>query len=196
MKKGFILICGACLTLCVSCGGSSDDDSSGGAGGAGGTKASTSVQFEDLFPADNQVSGWVEDTESGASGVEIAKTDQQAVDLIDGSADPFIEHGFAQFGREYYKKSDSKLELQVWQMDSAKVAGELYTDLTTKNAVYLSIQWNDVAIGEQGRIANTGASWWVNARKGAYYVEAKINPATDDTKSDVQDFAKKVISKL
>ena len=198
MKQGFILICGAVFALGMSCDDQSDSgkSGSGGSGGAGGTTGSKSIKFEDLFPVANQVSGWVEDSESGASGIEIAKSDQEAVDLIDGSADPFVAHGFELFGREHYKNDTSKLELQVWKMDSAKIAGELFSDLTATNAVYKSIQWNDLAIGQKGRVANTGASWWVNAFSGAYYVEAKINPATDQSKSDAQDFAKAVISKL
>ena len=161
-----------------------------------GDDDSAPVPFDQLFPANDEISGYIENTSFGNAGVEVAADGDEAIALIDGSADPFIAAGFIEFGIEYYKNGDSELRLDIWQMNNAQVARTLYSDLTSTNAVYMSQIWTDLDIGQEGRIADTGAYSWVNARSGSYYIEAKINQVTDQGRADAQAFAEAVISKL
>jgi hypothetical protein len=52
---------------------------------------------------------------------------------------------------------------------------------------------------DEARIANTGTDWWINIRKGAYYLSLDITPAyQDDTvgRKAVIDFGEAVAAKL
>jgi hypothetical protein len=144
----------------------------------GGTTTKT---FEELFPTENEVAGFTVDSSKG--GLKVARTVAAVQGLIDGDADPFTTPTvlFAAFGRQYYKVGDKSVELRIWQMKDAATAQSIYTDLLD-DPLYTSTTWTDTPIGEAGRIDNTGSRWWVNARKGAFYVEVSINaPASDQT---------------
>ena len=58
--------------------------------------------IEELFPADNEVGSWVEDTSTGTAGVEVARTYDEAWELVDGDADSFEEvvDNISQLGEE------------------------------------------------------------------------------------------------
>jgi len=154
------------------------------------------VAIESLFPADNEVGTWVEDTSVGASGVEVASTPAEAEALIDGDAEPFTAHGFSKFAIEHYVDGTPQLELRVWEMPDAAGATEIYDYLVANDSIYMASSWEDVSIGAAGRASNTGASWWVNARSGAYYIEAKINDTSNGARTDAQAFASAVIGHL
>ena len=211
MNHLLILLLSAVLTFAVGCGNdNSDGNENGPENGSedgpdgesedgpenGSEDGPTEKSFDQLFPADNEIGDWVENTDTGDPGVEVAKSDDEAVALIDGSAEPFIEHGFITFGVEYYASQGMMLELRIWQMDNAAIARELYSDLTDNKSIYMAQPWTDIDVGQQGRVADTGASIWVNARSGSYYVESKIDQVTDEASNDAQAFAKAVIAKL
>ena len=154
------------------------------------------VEIDELFPADNEIGSWVEDTTVGAAGVEIADSPTEAEAIIDGDAEPFTAHDFARFAIQNYTNGSEKLELRVWQMADAAAATAIYDYLPANNSIYMASSWEDVSIGEAGRASNTGASWWINARTGAFYVEAKINAVSDAARADAEAFARAVVGKV
>jgi len=175
-----------CSVLSAAAGCSGDDDSDSGP-----------VPFDQLFPADNELGSWAEDQSTGNLGVDLAYSDQEAVDLINGSADPFVKYGFASLGIEHYASGDATLELRIWEMDNASVAGALYTDLASDDAIYASQSWEVLdGLGQEARIADTGASLWVNVRSGAHIVESKINQVDEQARDDALVFVSVVLAKL
>jgi len=171
LRISTILFTTLALALAAGCGGGDDDQP---------------IAIESLFPADNEVGSFVEDTSAGAAGVEVAETSAEIEALIDGDAVPFDDAGFLVFGRQQYTDGGSyQVEVRVYEMPSATVAAQLYTDLVVERDLYSTNTWSDLAIGEASRIANTnGTSFWLNVQKGAYYFEVRINQATiDDTVS-------------
>lgn len=133
--------------------------------------------IETLFPANNAVGTWKEDTSQGAAGVETANTDADVYAVINGDADKFTQVGFASWAREFYTDGTSILELRIWQMRDTTGTKTIYDGVieaggTLEDARYSGSTWNPVSIGEAGRVADTGSSWWINARKSVYMVEA------------------------
>jgi len=150
-------------------------------GACGGDSTTGGKTFEEQFPTDNQVAGMTIDTSAG--GLKLALTTKAVQDLIDGAADPFTTAGFTEFGWQHYKVGGYAVDLQLWQMKDVATGQSIYASLLT-NSLYSSATWTDVSsIGDGARIANTGTTWWVNAKKGAFHVQAKINQlsATDQT---------------
>ncbi len=193
MKRLPIIVLCTLLSVALGCGG--DDDNTDTNADAGSTTGP--VTFEQLFPADDEVAGWMEDTSQGGAGVDLANSDQEAIDMINGSADPFVEAGFVSLGIEYYASGDATLELRVWEMNNASVARELFGFLATDDAIYSVPSWEALdGVGQEARIANTGASFWVNARSGAHIVESKINQVDEQGREDAEAFATVVIAKL
>jgi len=176
----------ALVAFAPACGGGGDDDD-------------TPPSIDTFFPADNDVSGWVEDTSVGAAGVEVADTDDEAWALIDGDNEPFHAHGFVVFARQNYVNGSYTLEARIWDMGTASAEETLYSALLTEAATYSAQSWEDLTLGDESRIADTGAYWWVNARKGAYHVEVKINQTTaSDTTSrgHAETFASAILSRI
>jgi len=197
MKRLPVVLLCTLLSTALGCGG--DDDSGGANANAEGgyTSDSDQITFDQLFPADDEVAGWAEDPSQGSAGVELANSDQEAIDMINGAADPFVEHGFIRLGIEHYASGDATLELRIWKMNNASVARQLYSYLASDDAVYAVVAWEDLdGMGQEARIADTGAAIWVNARSGAHLVESKINQVDDQARTDVQAFAIAVLSKL
>jgi len=156
----------------------------------------TPVEIDELFPGNNELGAWIEDTSVGGAGVEVANTPNEAEALINGDADPFTSHDFAKFARQNYIDGTRQLELRIWQMPTAAGATEIYDFLVANNSIYMASSWENVAIGAAGRASNTGASWWVNARSGAFYVESKINDITPEGRADAEAFVSAVIANM
>lgn len=152
--------------------------------------------IDSLFVANNEIGTWVEDTSVGTAGVETARTRDAVYALINGDAEPFIAKGFIAFARERYRKDSYTADLRVWQMKDATVAKDTYDSLVVDAAAYKSNNWTAVTIGDAGRIADTGSTWWVNARKGAYVIEVKAQPKDSTTEADAQAFATAVAGKI
>ena len=45
-------------------------------------------------------------------------------------------------------------------------------------------------------MADTGSSWWFNARKGAFIIELKITPKNAATTTGIEAFAKAIVAKI
>ncbi|MFH0901871.1 MAG: hypothetical protein V2A73_14670 [Pseudomonadota bacterium] len=151
-----------------------------GCGNSGGE-----VSIDELFPENNELAGWIEDTSVGFAGVEVYTSSAAAEEQIDGDVEPFEDHSFRVFARQHYVKDALKVELRLWKMPDAATAEELYDDLLVNDAKYSAYSWTDIQVGEAGRVANRASLfWWVNARKGLHYTEATINqPQPDDQAS-------------
>lgn len=157
-----------------------------------------SASIQSFFPADNEVSSWVEDQSTGQPGVEIYRTKAAAEAVIDGDVEPFAAHDFVAFARQHYVKDSYHLELRIWQMQDAAACTTLYDDLAASESLY-QYPWESVTAGAGGRIASTGVFWWVNAHAGAYYVEAKVNqvsPPDQTARDEVVAFAQAVVAKI
>ncbi|HEY3352397.1 MAG TPA: hypothetical protein VGQ83_04045 [Polyangia bacterium] len=168
--------------LAVSCG---SESSSGG--------------VASFFPADNEVAGWTEDTTLGQPGVEVFATKATAEGVIDGDVEPFAAVGFTSFARNYYVNAAYKIELRVWDMGTATKNTALYDDLVASDPLYSANTWEAQSIGDAGRIADLGSNWWVNARKGQYYVEVKINQTSSGdaaARADGIAFLTAVVAKI
>jgi len=152
--------------------------------------------IDSFFPKDNEVGTWVEDSSVGKAGVEVATTSKETTDLVDGAADPFIEKGMVGFAWQSYVKDTYKLDLRVWQFKSAAAAKEAYDWLFTNASLYKASTWSDLAVGDAGKVADTGGSWWLSARKGAYIIEAKILPKDATSRTDVEAIGTAVAGKI
>ncbi len=157
--------------------------------------------IETLFPANNAVGAFVEDTAIGAAGVETATDDAGVVALINGGAGPFLQRDYDAFAIEHYTDSTFDLELRVWQLASSAVATDLYTGLLTESSTHQASTWTDASLGDAGRIADTGATFWFNVRKGPYLLEQTIaydsGAVVDDPcKTAGQTFINAVLAKI
>jgi len=184
LSTPFVTLILALALAAPACGGGGDDDA---------------PTIDSFFPADNEISGWVEDTAVGGAGVDVANNEAEAVALINGDAEPFQAHGFVQFAWQHYVNDSYNLEVRIWGMGTATVAQTLYTDLLTDAATYSAQSWENLTLGADSRIADTGASWWINVLAGAYHVEVKINQtAANDTTSrgHAEAFATEIVSRI
>ncbi|MFH1809478.1 MAG: hypothetical protein ABIJ09_12085 [Pseudomonadota bacterium] len=148
------------------------------------------IAIESLFPKNNEVGSWVEDTTKGQAGVQVASNYTEAWQAVDGDAESF-EQGMVAFGWEFYTNTTHTLELRVWQLKDAATCTSVYDSLVVDDPLYTSNTWTDVSsLGAAGRVADTGTQWWHNSRKAAYHIETKTmaNDATG------QDEAEKIIN--
>lgn len=152
--------------------------------------------LEELFPANNEVGAWTEDTSSGAAGVETAKTTDEVFALINGDAQAFVDRGFVAFGRERYTDGTHLIDLRVWQLKSSTAAMATYDALVLDAPTYKANTWTELTVGHGGRIADTGSTWWVNAHDGVYIIEVKAQPKDDTSRADAEAFAKAVADKI
>jgi hypothetical protein len=198
-------------TALFSCGGGSDNGA-GGSGGGGGGGAGGGGDPLATIPASGEVSGWeVDPALPTANGPLTATTMKGAVDLVDGGADSWYSEAFApdMFIWQNYKNGTVNpadpytLKLYVLQLPSAAQATTLYdTMVGGGHSLYTATnQWEDTspAIGDMGRITNSGTDWWINFRKGVYYCEVRLTYAekTDLVgKQQTIDFATAVAAKM
>ena len=152
--------------------------------------------IDSFFPKDNEVGAWVEDTSIGKAGVEVTTTAKETTDLVDGSAEPFITEGMVGFGWQSYVNGTYKLDLRVWRFKSAAASQTAFDWLFLNASLYKAATWTELAVGDAGKIADTGGSWWVSARKGAYIIEAKVVPKDATSRADVETIATTVAGKI
>jgi hypothetical protein len=162
----------------------------------------TAVDIATLFPANNEIGSWSEDStavgDSGAnpSGVEVAETSQEAVDMINGDADVFDNHRFLALGREFYTTGSAKLELRIWRFADAEDATSLYEGLPSEDSRY-DISWNTASFGDAARMVDTGVSYWYNVRTGAYFLEIMgLAPNDAATQTAGEAFLSGVLDKI
>jgi hypothetical protein len=129
-----------------------------------------------LFPADSEVPGWRVDKSRSPTGVATYFTTQDAEVAIDGDTAPFTAQGFTELAREFYQKAGYRLELRVWLMKDTAGAASIFSNLLLTPS-YAAILWSSQAIGDSGRSGNSGTQWYVDSRKLAYFVEARIWPS-------------------
>ncbi|MBI3180282.1 MAG: hypothetical protein HYZ27_11515 [Deltaproteobacteria bacterium] len=159
----------------------------------------SATTIESLVPASGEVSGWNEDPATGAPGVEVGKTHAEVEAKIDGDMEPFAAKSFVALARQHYAKDGYQLELRIWQMKDEATATALYSDLATTVSLYSALSWSNVSVGDAGRVADSGTTWWVNTRKKAYHVEARVSQksvADATSRADVEAFAKAVVAKI
>ncbi len=165
----------------------------------GGADSPAETAIESLVPASGEVSGWTEDSSTGSQGVEIGKTHAEVEAKIDGDMEPFAAKSFVALARQHYAKDGYQLELRVWQMKDAATAITLYDELATTVSLYSALSWSSISVGEAGRVADSGTTWWANARKKAYHLEARVSQKSvgDATsRAEVETFLKAVASKI
>ena len=161
----------------------------------GGGSSSSGPDIKSFFPADNEVSGWTKDS---AKPLQVGVGASGATGLVDGAANPFIGQGLAQLALGSYVDGVERLDLRVWQMNSAAAATSVYTALLS-DSLYSANSWGSCAtsIGEACRIAQTtGGNWWINVRKNAYHVEATVSPSPAATSAQAETFAQAVMAKI
>jgi hypothetical protein len=163
-----------------------------------------SVTLESFFPADNAVGTYVKDTST--AGLQVAKSNAAIEGLVDGDAAPFLEKGVLALGWEKYVSGTYKLDARVWQFSSATVATDVYGFLLTgaladggvSNNVnlYKSATWTDLSVGQGGRFADTGSSYWLNAHKSAFLIEVKVTPKDATSRADLESFGNAIAAKI
>lgn len=227
-----ILSCGSNTPIDTTSNGGSGGGAGGtSAGGAGGGAGGTSTGAFDplsLVIRNNEVSGWTVDasiTKSGSAPAKTASNEKEAIDMIDGGAAPFYRAPYSPkfFMWQNYANetlpsapppTTGALMLYILQMPSEEQAKGLYADLVKVDGTdYTRLAGTDKdwktpspALGTESRIQDTGAQWWINFYKGAYYVEVMLfpsyGPKPDYTPSEptLRDeavrFAKAVASKM
>lgn len=191
-RKFQILLLGFVLALVGSACGSSDD------------KTTAGPDVSALAPADNEISGWVGDPMNGFNGVtQIVRTYAAAVQLIDGSADPFFQESTGKVtakGLAYnkYAKTGTTLTIdhRAWQLASAADCATVYADLMNYGQ-YSGQQWSPIALGDQARIALAVVAR-VNVCKGAYLIETALSNSTaaDLGQAELLAFVNPVLAKI
>jgi hypothetical protein len=154
---------------------------------ASGCGPAAPAAIDSFFPKDNTIGTYA--LEASTPTVQVAKSATAMENLIDGDAAPFIARGAAALGWAKYASGAYRLDARVWQMKSATNATETYNALVTDVALYQANTWTALSVGEAGRIADTGSSWWLNARKGAYLIEVKVTAKDATSRTDAESFA-------
>lgn len=161
----------------------------------GSTSQDPPLDIATLFPESGQVAGW---NEADALRVLPAATAGAGYGYggVNGDADAFIARGLVQLGIQRFAKGGEQLELRVWQMADAASELAVWTYLTASDPRYSGGQWAAETLGEAGRIADTGTYWWLVTRKGAYQVEATIQPNDATARTDVVAFVGAVLGRI
>ena len=219
IRFGSLLFCtmlgsGVAICACGSSGGG-EGGSGGAGGGGGGVGGSTLTPTEAVLavvPRDNTIAGWTVDSTVKLTAGQVAAVAldfKKAEEYIDGGANPFYTATFgpdAFAWQSYYNPTATAdgytLSLYVMKMPSAAQATLIYDSLLDgSKAFYSSNTWADTSpmVGDKGRITNSGADWWINFRKGAFYCEVRLTYAESTDlvgKQQTIDFATAVASKI
>jgi hypothetical protein len=152
----------------------------------------------------------------------VSTTYKGVTDLIDGGAEPFFAGSFTpttflwqNYINTNLSAADSAnapggytLSLYLLQMPSATQASGLYASVLAPGStftLYTSNTWDALSpvIGDESRIADSGADWQINFHKGAYYVQVDLNPSYDSagnpnaqSKAETIKFATYIASKM
>jgi hypothetical protein len=172
-------------------------------GGAGGTTTVTGPDLSALAPANNEVTGWVGDTTNPRTGgvAKIARNKTDAVNLIDGSADPFFSGGVTAKGLAYQVYVNSVIpalgiDLRAWQLASTSDCQQVYANLLSYST-YSGQPWQDIALGDEARIASRGIGVRVNVCKGTYLIEAALSgDATQQGRDKLVAFVNAILAKI
>jgi hypothetical protein len=152
-----------------------------------------STDIRSFFPADNEVSTWTlrETIKVGSPTTAYVETG------LDGAIDPFVTDGLVQVARAYYEKGGAEIDLRVWEMRDAAAAQAVYVNVL-QDGHYMNYTWENLTgLGEAARITQMANVYlWVNVRKGAYQVEALIQPIADPARDDVIAFITAVVAKI
>lgn len=151
--------------------------------------------LEALFPSDNELGSWAQVADATGTKIEIARTFNDVVGMINGSAEPYKDVGFKGFGRGRYGDGTRELLLWIWEMNDDSGAVTIFDKLTNKPA-YLASSWTTFDAGNSGRYADTGVKWWLNSRQSTYYVEAWIGPNDEAGRDRGMAFLKGVLQKM
>jgi hypothetical protein len=168
-------------------------------------KTNSGPDVSALAPADNAVPGWAGDATKPltAGTTKIVRNYNDAVQLIDGSADPYwsTKTGVSAVGLAFqnYANGALTLELRVWQLASAADCAKVYEDLMTYSQYY-SLTWNPptITLGDAARISLTGGgTWHLNVRKGAYLIEEiLVGDSTDAGQTAMVNFTQAILAKI
>ena len=190
----------------------------------GGGGSTTPKNPLDLVPLDNEVSGWtVDQAHSKAPNARAmtGATEKQVEDLIDGGAEDFFQEPNIPtlFLWQNYLNSTlaaapdgAMVKLYILELPSADQAKGLYTQILTRpnyqRKTGMPDDWAPTTptVGEESRIQDTGAQWWVNFHKAVFYVEVLMEPSVGpppdyatgnaDTKQEAMRFAQAIASRI
>jgi hypothetical protein len=218
------LVLGAALLSCGSGSGGGSGGSggvlggSGGGGvqgGSGGTGVGGTEAVLAIVPGDGTITGWVRNPSEpkvANKAAAIATTVTEAVDLIDGGADPWYAPPYTPnvFAWQNYMNTTVNppdgytVKMYILQMPTAAQATALYASLVDgTHSLYTStpepFAEMSPAVGDASRIVNSGIDWWINFRKGAYYCEIFLGYAekTDMAgKQQAIDFVTAIAAKM
>jgi hypothetical protein len=153
-------------------------------------------KVEEYVPADNALPGWVEDTAAGPAGVEAAYNDTAIEAIINGHHQPYAKEGCAGFAKQEYKKGNGTIALEIWEMNAATGAKNMYDLNKTTGENDDGWTFDTIAgVTDGGIIINAyDAGWRAYAYKGAYVlmIQAATTETSEQTalRTDVEDFIK------
>lgn len=163
--------------------------------------APAAQKVEAYVPADNEATGWVENTAVGKAGVEAGYTTKEIDDIIDGSHDPYAAAGCNGFAKQDYKKGDYKLVLFLWDMTTNAAAKKMFDDDKKHDETMSGLTFEAITdAAESAIIANDVPEWKVYGYKSHYIykIRADFGDASkaDAAKPDVVAFVKVLAGKL
>jgi len=228
-----LVACGSNTSSGVSGTGGSSVSGTGGSSVSGtggssvsGTGGSSSTKSAlDIMPVDNTVSGWTIDREAdkNANAAPMTGTTKAEVEAwIDGAATPFFLAPSTpqMFAWQNYlnptlpaaQPDGASISMYVLQMPSVDQASGLYTSVLPLSEYSRKAgtpdDWKPTTptLGDASRIEDDGSHWWINFRKGVFYVEIKLDPSTGpapdytpsdpDTKKEAVRFAQAVADRM
>jgi hypothetical protein len=171
-------------------------------------KETSSETIRTLLPAENALPGWVFDTTypiqpviKTNSELGVGYPDPGKTGGINGSATPFVQHNFSEFLQGYYSNGNFKVKIWLFQMPDVATSVSLFNDIIVDDSVHKSYNWGAANVGDAGRVAFTGTTAVLNARKSLFYFEIELKPdggsdIPETTKQIVIDFGNAIASKV
>ena len=156
----------------------------------GGGSSSSGVDIKTLVPATDEVGSWAR------SGDLRVLSDSQAMlgtneGGLNGATHPYHDAGLVQVAVQDFTDGSERIKLRVWQLTSAAAAATAYSDSRTGAG-----SGQPVSIGDEGRITDDNVNLSVDARKGAYFIDAEINQSDDEASAQVQALVGAVAAKV
>lgn len=168
----------------------------------------TSDTITTLLPAENALPGWVFDPTYPTQPViktnpdlMVGYPDPGKTGGINGSATPFVQHNFSAFIQGFYSNTDYRVKIWLFQMPDVATSVSLFNDIIVTDSVHKSYDWGAASVGDAGRVAFTGTTAVLNARKGLFYFEVRLEAKNsadvpETTKQIVIDFGNAIASKV